>query len=271
MELWHSEFDERTKILYGIHTAGFYSCINCVRMSLYKLISRNIFPDKISFLKTLHLYRDSNDIDLYGALYQKDENLINQIGVNSSFEIFCPTNADHTNIIFNYTTPIERAYFYPSGRVSSKIEFLTKKYDINFSKTIAVLHRGTDKWKEAELLPISNWIDVIDDRIEDGDKIFIQTDDEHFLNGFLEYYGDRCFYITENVFGTDRNSNVVPVFNKTEWCVSFEAIMRIVSKCKKIINHTGNCALVPILYRGNLKGETQFFGKKIIDYDKIIK
>ena len=268
MELWHSKYDKETDTLYGIHTAGFYSCINCVRMSLYKLISNNIFTKNISFINTLHRYKDSPDIDLYKALYTINEEFKKDILIKN-FDMFCATNTDHKNIDFNFTVPIDKTYFSPSLLVENRTKKLIEDYKIDAKNTVAVLHRGTDKWKEASLLPLNKWIDVIEDNVTDSDRIFIQTDDEVFLNGFLEYFGDRCFYIKENVFGIDNTANVVPLFKKTEWAVTFESIMRIISKSRKIINHTGNCALIPILYRGSYDGEVQFFNKEIIDYDKL--
>lgn len=267
MELWHSSYNSDTGTLFGTHNAGFYSCINCVRMSLYKLLSNNIFPKDISLVNTLHQYKDFAHVDLFKLLYTINLDLLSQINMQHEFEMFCPTNTKHSAINFKFTHPIDSAYFSPSLEVNAKEFELMSTYDITPCNTMAVLHRGTDKWKEATMKSLTDWIDVIDGKNDESLKILIQTDDKNFLHGFTEYFGDRCFYIKENVFGSDRHSNVIPLHKRSDWAITFEAIMRIISKCKKIINHTGNCALVPVLYRGCLQGETQLFNDEIIDYD----
>lgn len=263
MELWNSYYDTNSKVLYGTHTAGFYSCINCTRFSLYKLISQNIIPDKVSFTHTLLDYKDHRHQDLYDILYKKDQNNVINLSNNFQFEYFCPTLTSHDKIDFKPLLPIERAFFSPSTHVNDKVKELVCKYDINLNNTLAVLHRGTDKWKETKLSSLNVWIDTIESFL-DNEKILIQTDDELFKIGLTEYFGDRCFFVEGMIFGSDINSNVKPIFNKIQWAVNFESIMRIISKCKKLVNHSGNCALIPILYRGSTEKEIQIFNNEIL-------
>jgi hypothetical protein len=46
MDLFNASYNPDTKTLTGTHESGFYSCINCLRISLYKLISQGIVPKK---------------------------------------------------------------------------------------------------------------------------------------------------------------------------------------------------------------------------------
>lgn len=266
MNLFHSYYDTEKKILYGTHNSGFYSCINCLRISLYKLISIGVFPDKLTLVDSLYEYKDFANTDIYEELYVKDERYIPDIRPVSSFEMFCPTLNKHGDLNLEFIAPIERAYFSPSDKVVRSYNRFITKYGIVPEKTLAILHRGNDKWKETKLVSAAKWIEVVESKLSEGFKILVQTDEDSFKNKMLSYFGDKCFCIEEMIFGNDYNHNIKPVYNKLQWCVNFDAVMRVISKCKIIINHTGNCALVPILYRGNLIGETQLFNNLVISY-----
>jgi hypothetical protein len=268
MTLYNAEYYPTTKTLIGTHNSGFYSCINCLRISLYKLISQGIIPDRISLEDTLNHYKDAYKQDLYQFLYQKNESAIGDLKFPFDFEIFCPTQLRHDKLPFEYLTPIENAYFYPSNLVLANCDMLMKKYNINLDKTIAVLHRGNDKWKETKLNPVEDWIRTTESKYQEGYKIIIQTDEASTKERFLSHFGDRCFFFQEMIFANSYHTNIIPANRKVEWAILFECVMRIISKCNKIINHNGNCALVPILYRGNLEGEVQFFEGTPYQYRK---
>lgn len=268
MNLFNAYYDQNSKVLYATHNSGFYSCINCARISLYKLVSQGILPNSVSFINSLYMYRDQSDIDLYDILYRKDDRYLSEIKTGIDFDMFCPTLSSHEYLNLEFFKPIDKTYFAPSLKVEGQVESFIKKYNINFDNTIAVLHRGNDKWKETKLQSLNKWIDVIESKYVEGGRILIQTDEENFKNGLVEYLGDKCFIIEEMIFGNDLHNNIRPVTNKINWAINFESVMRIISRCNKIINHTGNCALVPIVYRGTLKGETQLFNEAVLCYDE---
>lgn len=266
MNLFNATYDSQTKILYGTHISGFYSCINCTRISLYTLVSQGILPDQISLVHTLHWYKDNPFTDYYPLLYSTNLDNKKNIITNFDFESFCPTQKPHNELQLNHFFQIENTYFLPSNSVIRNIDKFIKKYNIQTENTLAVLHRGNDKWKETQLSPVEEWISVIESKYEDGMKILIQTDEEYFKQQFIQYFGDRCFTFDEMIFNNTRENNIRPVTNKQQWALNFETVMRIISKCKYIINHTGNCALVPIVYRGNTQGEVQIFNREIKYY-----
>jgi hypothetical protein len=265
VELFNATYDSNSKTLFGTHFAGFYSCINCTRISLYKLISQGIIPEKISFIKTLPTYIEYYGQDLYPVLYQKNLKKIDKLKNKDKFEIFCPTITKHADLDFEYFKSIEDVFFYPSNNVLVRVGELLKKYNIDLNNTLAVLHRGNDKWKEAKILPAEDWIKIIDSKVM-NQRILLQTDEKRFKNKLKDYYKDKCFTIDEMLFGDDNNNNISPRDNKTQWAIDFESVIRIISKCNMIINHTGNCAFVPIAYRGTIKNEVQLFNDKIYDF-----
>lgn len=249
MWIFGAEYSEKCKTLYGKHKSGFYSCINTVRASLYKLISDNIFPEKIDLSQTLDWYKDNPNRDYYSLLYQTDLKRLSDI-TDFKCDIFCPTGIKYDYFDFKNTSIIEECYFSPSEIVNNNFQTLIEKYQIDFSNTLAVLHRGNDKWKESKLVQLNDWILEIEN-FYNGERILIQTDEENFKNGFLDHFKDKCFVFDEMLFN---NSYVLPHNNKQNWAVNFESVMRIISKCQKIITHSGNCGFVPIIYRGNVNG-----------------
>jgi hypothetical protein len=268
MDLFNARYYSDTKTLVGTHESGFYSCINCLRISLYKLVSQGIVPEKISLEDTLNWYKSHGKQDLYPLLYKTDLSKVSELNTNFNFDIFCPTALRHDGLDLKNFTPIENVYFQPSTNVEITTSLLETKYSIDPSKTIAILHRGNDKWKETKLSPIEDWIRVVESKYTEGDRILIQTDEESAKNKFIEHFRDRCFVLEEMIFGNSFNTNIRPTNDKEKWAVYFESVMRIIAKCKYIINHSGNCAMIPIVYRGNLKGDIQFFNQEVFQYEK---
>jgi len=267
--LHYAIYNSEENSLIGIHQSGFYSCINCLRISLYKLISEGILPKKISLENTLDWYKDHLNQDLYPILYKTDFSKIDKINKNFQYEMFCATAVRHLDLDLKNFIPIEEVYFLPSDIIVQNISTLEKKYNIDYTKTLAVLHRGTDKHKETKLSPVNDWIETIEKYYEEGHKILIQTDDENAKKQFIEHFKDRCFTLEEMIYGSDQNSNVKPHFNKTQWSINFESVMHIISKCNRMINHAGNVAMIPILYRKSLVKTIQFYNGEIIDHDKL--
>jgi hypothetical protein len=269
MDLFHSKYDQETKTLTGHHSSGFYSCINTVRVSLYELISKGIVPNKISFKDTLTWYKDDTEKDYYDLLYKTDFNNVFNIKTNFPLRDLCFTNTKHNKYDFKHLTPIENVYFQPSDHVLNNIDHFVKKYNINFDKTLAVFHRGNDKWKEIRLSPVDDWISIIEKFYKPDYKILIQTDEQEAKEKFINHFKDRCFVFDEMIFENDKKKNVIPKQNKEKWVLDFETVVRIISKCDFLINHTGNCAFIPIIYKGNTNKEIQFYDNQIFYYDKI--
>jgi len=260
MLLYDSYYDENTNTLYGTHYSGFYSCINQVRSSLYTLISRGIYPENISFAKTLKEYRDKEDLFpiLYRIVPEKGELLKGSDFDFSGFGSICSfnTSVDFKALVFENIKMIEDAYFQPSDTVKSRINFLKAKYGVDSEKTLAVLHRGTDKHLEAHLLPLDNRIAHIHAINTENHRILIQTDEANFRDGFLAEFGENAFVFEEMLFN---NTYVYPLEDKVQWSINFESVIRFVAKCGKLITHAGNAGFVSALYRSNLKSLSQCY------------
>lgn len=248
----YSLYDQENKILYGTHYAGFYSCINTTRISVFDLASRGMLPATISFKDTLMSYKSHKNEDLYPLLYK--QNSLIERNTNFDFKWFCPTLIKYSDIDFKNFVPLNNFYFCSSNLVKTNTEKLLKKYNIDLSNTIAVLHRGTDKWREATLVDPQLWLNEIQKKITPSTRILIQTDEESTKNFLVNALKDKCFIFDEMMFN---NTYVKPNSNYNEWAVNFESIMRIIANCSYVITHSGNCGIVPILYREGVNNVTQ--------------
>lgn len=255
-------YNQNNKTIYGTHkTGGFYSCINEVRFAIYDLVRTKIYPEKVSFNDTLkHLHNYSDGKDLYPFLYKvnlsrleelKQENF--ESGILRTNEGYWSNCADFNKLNFKQIKMIEDIYFNASDLVLDRIKFLENKYKIDYSSTMAIFNRGTDKHVEVTLASPNDWVDHINKININKYRLLIQTDELNNKNIFMSNF-DNSFFFEEMIFN---NTYVKPEENKIEWCINFESIVRIISKCKCIITHAGNCGLVPILYRGNLSGVSQ--------------
>jgi hypothetical protein len=248
MRLFHSHYDENSKTLYGEHESGFYSCINEVRNSLSKLLNHKVYPETISFINTLHWYRQRED--LYPILYKQNQENIKKLKEKDfNFEYWCPTAIPFTFLKMEDVKLVEDAYFQPSDIIIQRVIELEKKYNIDYENTVAVFHRGTDKGREAELQDVEWWIEYTDKILDKPYRILFQTDEISFKEKFTEKYNPNIFTFDEMIFS---QNYVTPVYNRVQWSIDFESIMRIISKCYKIFTHAGNGGIIPVLYRGNL-------------------
>lgn len=263
MNLHHSQYDLNTKTLYGHHQSGFYSCINQVRNSIYTLLNENIVPENISFQFTLNWYR--NDEDLYPILYKLNKEKIKKLNsYNFNFLTWDPTYVKFNDLDFKQMKYVEEAYFSPSNLVLENIKRLEENYNINYSNILAISHRGTDKYKEAKLQTMDWWLEKCDTIVSSTDKIMFQSDEPLFKSKFLEKYKQNFFTLEEIICTTPSN-------NKIQWCINYESIKHIISKCYKIFTHAGNGGIIPILYRGNIKNVYQCNHEgKFINYNEKI-
>jgi hypothetical protein len=201
------------------------------------------------------LYRDKEDLYpiLYKTIYEKIDSLKNY---TFNFNYFCSTGLIFNHLDYDKVKLVEDVYFHPSDLVNSRVDILEKKYNIDYGNTIAILHRGTDKYKEAILAPLEEWIQQVKEKNKDNYRILLQTDDENFKKEFLKIFKNQTFTFDEMIVN---NSYVFPETNKIEWCINFESIMRIISKCPIIITHSGNCGVIPIIYRASTTNVTQCY------------
>lgn len=62
------------------------------------------------------------------------------------------------------------------------------------SGATAVHYRGTDKSCQSPRLPVDEYYDALQNRVDPSHRLFVATDDAQFLEGMIGAYGDRVLY-----------------------------------------------------------------------------
>jgi hypothetical protein len=139
---------------------------------------------------------------------------------------------------------------------------IVNKYQIDFDNTIGVCYRGTDKRKEVVVADPSEYVECVKKIIKNNPtmRVMIQTDQTQARDLFLNSFGNKCFFIEEmTTTESDKAIHfVVPENKKLDLAKTLEVSVRILSKCKYVVNCCSNVAWAISGYRGNAIGMWQF-------------
>jgi hypothetical protein len=151
-------------------------------------------------------------------------------------------------------------YFCLSPKVVKFSDGFVEKYGINLEETIGVHYRGTDKQTEIETPSLTEFISHTRQFMQEmaNPKILLLTDEPDVVVGFEAAFPKAV--ITINELATPGGSLGAHILDSKEPEVQgqiFLAILSLVSKCKKVVTHTGNGALWELLFRGSTEGLKQ--------------
>lgn len=270
MELTHCELLEihNEKILYNKWNHGFYSNTFQTFISIIQLLNQGIIPDKIDFSKGFCGFKRDKNKNIYPKFYKLN---LEQLDLPLNKNLFIP-NAnkikDESLNFYNFTeySKIINRFFYPNLEVLSIHNKLIQKYNINFEKTICVFIRGTDKYHECTIPQYDDILFCLKKLIEkeEGLKVLIQTDQKQLKDFIINNIDNKICFFFEEVIMTETKTATWRIisedlsYNPTYMAQLFDAVIRICSKCKYVINHTGNCGTFLNLYRGNLENIYQY-------------
>lgn len=241
---------------------GFYSNQFQVFCSLLILMRHGIVPDQISYAMGYKHFKRDPDLDIYPDFHK--------INVNQSLDLFkdveIPDSNKYQPNLYDFETynKIVNRFFNPSDVVSERIKFLEEKYQIDTTKTISVSYRGTDKGTELTLASPEEYLSVVKDILSQNPdfKVLLQTDQTQVIQYFHSHFDDKLVFFEETPSTTSNlviwkiiEDNGGDSVDWQQWC---DAAFRIVSKCRYVVNHTGNVAMFTNLYRGNLENVYQF-------------
>ena len=151
-------------------------------------------------------------------------------------------------------------YFRLSPKVVKLSDGFVEKYGINLEETIGVHYRGTDKQTEIETPSLTEFISQTRQFMQEmaNPKILLLTDEPDVIAGFEAAFPKAV--ITINELAAPGGSIGAHILDSKEPEVQgqiFLAILSLVSKCKKVVTHTGNGALWEVLFRGSTEGLKQ--------------
>jgi hypothetical protein len=152
------------------------------------------------------------------------------------------------------------SYFRLSPEVVKLSDSFVEKYGINLEETIGVHYRGTDKQTEIETPSLTEFISQTRQFMQQmaNPKILLLTDEPAVAMGFEAAFPKAVITITELAApGGSIGAHILDSKEPEVQGQIFLAILSLVSKCKKVVTHTGNGALWEVLFKGSTEGLKQ--------------
>lgn len=252
--------------LYITHSSGFFA--NCT-ISLFCIVQYyNNFkklPTHVDFSKTFSSFKDNYDHDIFGEYFSIKDT---EIPYKNNIHMNWHSLFNYSEEPYNDLAPFVEKYFYPTMEVQSISESISEKYEIDYRNTLVICYRGTDKYLDTGLGTYEEYLEKARACLLDnpGMKVLVQTDQGQFL--------DLCYKELASVFHIEElpvtKSNIamhdiIARNDKIVWTKNFLGVIFLISKCKYIINHSGNVARWICLYRGSAEGSVQYLRPKEIE------
>ena len=258
--------EPETNTLCSRSNTGFFSNCSHSLWCLLELANLGVFPRTLGFSTAFHNYKDpESSLDVYPRFFTTDDFVVESIKstVAPYHRLRCP---DHHGFyaIFPYQelNPFIRAYFSPSQRVKALSLETMQNYDVVFSNTIAICYRGTDKATEVLLADPAKYVKEALRLRKPGMRVLVQTDQEQVKRQLLESI-DNSFAFEEMPTTTGKTvlhglDGDVLGMKKLAFGERLLSTAYMLSKCRFIVNHSGNMAAWICLLRGNANGVSQF-------------
>ena len=258
--------------LVTTHNAGFFSCCSIRLFDIIDYFNKNKnIPDVVDSSQQFLHYKQISKENLVPLFFGQNEIFIPYSGqINLTDATDELQYSDYKIINFNGLKPFIDRYFYPSITVLGFLEYFKQKYRIDCEQCCAIFYRGNDKHKETN---IASHEEFINKAIELGEtkkniRFFIQSDDTDFLEQCKSKL-ENTFYIEEIPSIRKKYSAVhyeLPSSQRAEFAAKFLAAVLIVSRCKYLITHSGNCGFWATAYRGHSFGVRQWLNDRWLSH-----
>ena len=260
---YYVESIDEKKVLKILHDAGLFSCCTVKLLQIVRFFNENRkLPDFVDGSHQFGIFKTRQQ-DLTNVFFEIDDSDI-------TYEDFIKGSltddelqfSDYTKLTLEELLPFVKKYFGFSNYVKDQIKIFENTYEINYENLCSVFYRGLDKVNETELADHKTFIDKCKQIQLDNPNInfLLQTDETEFFDLFVKEF-PNSLYIKELPQLPKQNShiavNVVPD-QRISFAIAFLAATHIVSKCKIMVTHTGNCGLWATLFRGNTENFYQF-------------
>jgi hypothetical protein len=167
---------------------------------------------------------------------------------------------DYAAIPFKAVKETVDLFFSLSPKVVKISDGFVEKYGINLDETIGVHYRGTDKQTEIDTPSLTEFISQTRQFMQEmaNPKILLLTDEPEVIVGFEGAFPKAVITINELAApGGPIGAHILDSKEPEVQGQIFLAILSLVSKCKKVVTHTGNGALWEVLFRGSTEGLKQ--------------
>lgn len=249
------------------HNSGFFSnCSVSLHDAIQYIKQTNKIPN-INFSQTFTWYRDTPTDDVYNSCFKFNPNIQIDIQKNKKINMNRGSRFDYKKEMILELQPYIDRWYRPNDIVLNIEKEFKSKYNIDFDKTLAICYRGGDKITEIKSPDFAKFSEHVLDILKNNNlnRVFIQTDQEQYKNYFYSNFSDvDAFHLEEMPTTTGIEHVVRPGknilnTNKLLHAQQFLAVTQLISKCKYLINHSGNVARWLILYRGNTNNTIQYY------------
>jgi len=244
------------------HNSGFFSCSTVRLCEIINYFNNHKgLPDEVDSSKQYSFFKDDLSDDLTKIIYSDNDKKIEfSHDIIFSFSDDETQFSNYNQININDVYPFVEKYFSTSPIVNQHIQFYIEKYGLDLEKTIGVFYRGNDKVRETNIgsysIYLHKMLQIL--TINPGHIILIQTDDQDFINFCYGKIPFICFNEMIRLPNDPRHVVHNYIKNKTGFSINFLAVTKIMSMCKILITHSGNCGLWAVLYRGNTNNVFQY-------------
>lgn len=260
------------------HNAGFFSCCSVALTDIMIDFNQNKgLADIVDRTQQYEHYKLSKGENLIPVYFDEQPDPIPYNGevrltTDKTFYQF----SDYRLLCFDEVKPFMDKFFTPSDYVMSIVRHYEEKYQIDYENTCGVFFRGNDKNRETKIAPHGEFIQQTRlleyqlglDSVEAANlRYWVLPDEPEFWDAFRAVYSEHSITPDELPMCHNKNSAMfleLPQSDRADYGAKFLAAVIVMSRCKHLITHSGNCGMWAVLYRGNIDNVHQWLIDKWI-------
>ena len=171
--------------------------------------------------------------------------------------------SDYRYLNFETLAPFLRRYFSPTEMIATLVDDLCEKYNLDCDNTCVLFYRGNDKASEVSLPSYDQYISAARDllRTQPTLRFLVQSDETEFLDTMKAAFPDNHVIFYDEIRHMPKCMTTVDKTFRYQNAVMskfYLAITFLMSRCKYVVFGSGNCSLWIALFRGHMRGVTQF-------------
>lgn len=250
--------------------AGFFSQLTS---TLSDLVASDVAVDRIVANEAFEAYRVYPGRDVWKEFFSRPTRASVALSGAAPRQLATgiPSHhGDYSRINFSSLQPYLSTFFSPSTRVMRRQSEFLWSYGLEMNNLVAVNIRGTDKHKEIEPAPLDVWLQLTKRAIHlnPSAQLLLVSDQAQFIESFEKHFGDRVITLQELPTSRQTRSPIHRFLRRSErlqFGINFLAAVKIMSKAKVLITHTGNVAFWTVLFRASVAGVAQVRGEIVFD------
>jgi hypothetical protein len=264
----HLDFIFKDNKIYLLQSAGFFSCASVRLDAIIQYYNRfDKLPEAVDSTGQFCLYKRAGDHDRDIAPLYFCAAAANVVKMAPAPVFFKENFQGHqyNTIDFAPILPFVRNYFTPTAEILQAVDYIKKKYAINYKNTCVLFYRGLDKATEF-VVPSYQQVFAHAHKVAPaGARFLIQSDELEFIEAAMAEFGTDAFVFADESRVARRQIGSVDkmFYDRGEnfyYSQLFLAIVLVMAKCKHVICNTGNISMWICLYRGGAANVHQFRG-----------